>query len=138
MVFGSMLKTKDLANFTYNAIAPWSDINTSIAYAVRCSYHRTLQATRGQLVFGCDMLLGINFQPNYKEMWLRKKKLINKNNKRENAKRVEYDYEVSHYAYFIRDGKYRKLEREKLGPFIITQVHTNGSSESNEDLSMKN
>ena len=50
-------------------------------------------------------------------MWLRKKKLINYNNKRENTKRLQYDYEVSHNAYILRDRKYGKLEVERLGPF---------------------
>ena len=59
-------------------------------------------------------------------MWLRKQKLINYYNKHENAKRVEYNYNVSHYAYIIRDRKYRKLRGDKSGPFRITQVHTNG------------
>ena len=44
------------------------------------------------------MLPDNNFQPNYKEMWLRKKKLINYNNKRENTKRVEYDYDFGYYT----------------------------------------
>ena len=82
----------------------------------------------GKLVFGCDILPDINFQLNYKEMWLRKQKLINNNNnnKRENAKRMEYNYEFGHYMYILRDGNYRKSEGEKLVLFIITQVHTNG------------
>ena len=54
-----------------------------------------LQANPGQLVFGRDMLLDINFQMNYKDIWLRNQKLINNNNKHENDKQVEYDYEVS-------------------------------------------
>ena len=80
----------------FDAVSPWSNIIASITYAVRCSYHITLQATPGKLFFRSDMLLEINFQPNYKEMWLRKQKLIKYNNKFENAKRVEYDYEVGH------------------------------------------
>ena len=83
-VVGSMLKTKYLTNITFVAVSLWSEIITSIAYSVRCSYHGTLQATPGKLVFGRDVCLDINFQPNYKEMWIRKKKLINYNNNREN------------------------------------------------------
>ena len=45
-------------------------------------------------------------------MKLTKKKLINNNNKSENTKRVQYDYDVGHYTYIIRDGNYRKLEGE--------------------------
>ena len=65
-----MLKTKDLANVTFDAVSLWSKILTSIVYAVQYSYHITLQANPVKLVFGSDMLLDINFQPNYNEMWL--------------------------------------------------------------------
>ena len=126
-VVGSILKTKDLENVTFDAVSPWSEILVSIAYAVWCSYHSTLQATPGQLVFGRNMLLDINFRPNYKEIWLMKKTNINYNNKCENAKRVQYDYEIVHHTYILRNGNYRKLEGEKLGQFRITQVNTNGS-----------
>ena len=93
-----MLKTKDLANATFDAVAPWSDIFASMVYVVQCSYHSTLQATPRQLFFGRDILLDTNFQTNYREMWLSKQKLINRNNKRENENRVEYYYEVGHYV----------------------------------------
>ena len=109
-VVDSMLKTKDMARVMFGAASLWREILASIPYAVRCLCHSTLQATPVQLIFGRDMLLDINFQPNYKEMWLSNKKLINYNNKRENAKRVEYDSEFGHYAYVLRDGNYRKLK----------------------------
>ena len=63
-VVGSMHNTKDIANVTFGAVPPWSNILEYIVYAVRWSYHRMLQAT--------PMLLDINFQPNYKDMWPRK------------------------------------------------------------------
>ena len=56
------------------------------------------------------MLLDANLQLNYKEMWLSKQKLINYNNKRENEKWAQYDYEVDHYAYIRRDVNYCKWE----------------------------
>ena len=83
---GSTLKKKDLVNVTFDAVAPWRKILTYIAYTVRCSYHSTLKSTPGQSVIGRDMLLDINFQPNYKDMWLRKTIIINNNNKREKHK----------------------------------------------------
>ena len=93
-----MLKTKDLVKVTFDAVDPWSEILAYIAYAVQCSYHSMLQATTGQLVFGQYMLLDIKSKLNYKEMQLRKQKIINNNNKRENEKRVQYEYVVGHYA----------------------------------------
>ena len=103
-VVGSILKTNDLSNVMFDAVDPWINILISIAYSVGYSYHSMLQATPGQFVFGRDMILDIYFQLNYKQMWLRKQKLIKYYNKHENAKRVEYDYEVGHYAYILRDG----------------------------------
>ena len=73
----SMLNTQYLANVMIDTVDPWKKILTSITYAVRFSHHSTLQATPGQLVFGRGMLLDINFQPNYKEMWIRKKNVSN-------------------------------------------------------------
>ena len=58
------------------------------------------------------MLLYINVQPNYKEMWLRKQKITNYNNNSENENRVQYNYEVGRYAYIIRDIFYCKVEGE--------------------------
>ena len=74
-VVSSMLRTKDLDNVKFDAVSLWSDILASITFAARYSYHSTLQTTPGKSLFGNDMLLDIYFQPNYKEMWLRKQKL---------------------------------------------------------------
>ena len=54
-VMGNMLKTKSLVEREFDVVDPWGEILASIAYAIRCSYHSTLQATPGQLVFGRDM-----------------------------------------------------------------------------------
>ena len=71
-VVGIMFKTKYLANFMFDAVPLWSDILAYTAYAVRCSYHITLKSTPEKLVFGRDIPLDINFEPNYKDMWLSK------------------------------------------------------------------
>ena len=120
-VVGSMLKTKDLVNVVFDVVDPWSEILASIAFAVRCSHHSTLNATPGQLVFGRDMLLDITYVPNYQNTWQRKQKRINYDNIRENSKRVSHDYKVGEHAYILRDGNYRKLEGDKQGPYPITE-----------------
>ncbi len=126
-VVGSMLKTKDLQSHIFDSVDPWGSILASIAYAVRCSYHSTLKGTPGQLVFGRDMLLNIKFHPNFKQVWKEKQDRILKDNARENSKRTPYDYKVGSYAYILRDGNYRKLEGDKLGPYEVTEVFTNGT-----------
>ena len=85
LFFGSMLKAKDMANITLDPVYPWSKILASIAYAMRYSYNEKIQANPEKIIFGSNMILGINFQPNYKEMWQRKQKLINYNNNSESA-----------------------------------------------------
>ena len=100
-VVGSMLKTQDLKEKIFDSWKPWSKILASVAYAIRCSYHSTLLATPGQLVFGRDMLLNIGFEPNYEQVWARKQRRINYNNVRENAKRVNHTYSVGNYAYVL-------------------------------------
>ena len=122
-----MLKTKDLVNVIFDVVDPWSDILASVAYAVRCSHHSTLNATPGQLVFGRDMLLDIAYVPDYQSVWANKQKRINYDNARENSKRTPHDYRVGEMAYILRDGNYRKLEGDKLGPYRITEVFTNGT-----------
>jgi hypothetical protein len=126
-VTGNMLNTMDLVNIEFDAIDPWTSILTSIAYAVRCSFHSTLKATPGQLVFGRDMLLDLKFEPNYTQTWAQKQQRINYDNIRENSKRVTYDYKVGNYVYVLRDGNYRKLEGDKQGPYRVTEVFTNGT-----------
>ena len=126
-VVGSMLKTKDLVNIEFDELDMWSPILASVAYAIRCSHHSTLNATPGQLVFGRDMLLDLKFEPNYEEMWAKKQKRINYDNIRENSKRASHDYKVDEYVYIVKDGQYRKLEGDKQGPFRITEVFTNGT-----------
>ena len=122
-----MLKTQDLKEKIFDSWKPWSKILASVAYAIRCSYHSTLQATPGQLVFGRDMLLNIGFEPNYEQVWAQKQWRINYDNVRKNAKRVNHTYSVGDYAYVLRDGIYRKLEGDKLGPYRVTEVFTNNT-----------
>ena len=58
---------------------------------------------------------------------MKKQALVDKANLKENIKRVDYDYQIDDKVYVIKDGIYRKLEALKLGPFVITDVYTNGT-----------
>ncbi len=75
------------------------------------------------------MLLNIKFYPNFKQVvWKEKQdRIVVKANARENSKRTPYDYKVGSYAYILRDEHYRKLEGDKLGPYEVTEVFTNGT-----------
>ncbi|GFH50558.1 hypothetical protein CTEN210_07034 [Chaetoceros tenuissimus] len=126
-VTGNMLTSSDLMNQEFDIRDLWIPTLTSIAYAIRCSFHSTLQATPGQLVFGRDMLLDISYEHDYQATWQRKQRQIINDNIRENSKRIDHDYKVGDRAYIIKDSNYRKLTGPHEGPYNIIQVHTNGT-----------
>jgi hypothetical protein len=45
----------------------------------------------------------------------------------ESKQRVNHTYSVGDYAYVLKDGVYRKLEGDKLGPYRVTEVFTNNT-----------
>ena len=59
---------------------------------VRSTYHTTLQATPGQLVFNRDILFDLDFHTDWYNIYSHKQKSINYSNQRGNAKRFDYEY----------------------------------------------
>ena len=51
-VLGNMLRTKNLQEYDFDDMDPWSELLGSLAWAIHSTHHTTLQATLGQLVFG--------------------------------------------------------------------------------------
>ncbi len=51
-----MLLTFKLEEQEVNEDNQWTGILNAVRWAVWSTYHTTLQATPGQLVFGCDMV----------------------------------------------------------------------------------
>ena len=101
-VISNMIKTFELENIPLDPKDPWSGILAATAYAVRSTYHTTLQATPGQLVYGRDMIFNIKHVANWQAIKERKQKLINKNNERENKKRIKHTYQVDEKVLLIR------------------------------------
>ena len=83
---GNMIHTFNLEENFLDGNDPWSGILSATAFAVRSTYHTTLRATPGQLVFGRDMILNIQHIANWKAIQDHKQMIINKNNEHENAK----------------------------------------------------
>ena len=126
-VIQNMLRVKNLSKHVYDYNDPWGDILSSVAWAIRASYHSGKDATPAQLVYNRDMILNIAHMANWKSLADKRQQQINKDNMRENSKRVHHDYAVEDKVYIIRDGIYRKLEAPHLGPYPITQVYSNGT-----------
>ena len=63
-------------------------------FYVRTTYHKTIQASPIQLVFGQDAILNIKHVSDWKQIQQRKQLQINHNNKRENMRRNNHQYKV--------------------------------------------
>jgi hypothetical protein len=55
------LRTAEIDGRELNDEYPWGPFLSSAAYAIRSTFHTTLIATPGQLVFGRDTILPIKF-----------------------------------------------------------------------------
>jgi hypothetical protein len=105
---------------------PWKAILSATAFAIRSTYHTTLQSTPGQLVFGKDMILNIKHEANWEFIRARKQKIIEKNNKAENAKRIPHTYAVGDQV-LLRRGTENKYEAPFEGPYTVLRVNDNGT-----------
>ena len=123
---GNMIKTFEVQDRDMDEEDPWIGILSAVAWAICSTYHTTMQATPGQLVFGRDMIWNLPHIADWRYIQQRKQDLINKNNERENSKRIEHDYAVGDKVLKRLSNTY-KLERSKDGPYEIIRVHTNGT-----------
>ena len=118
-VFGTMLRTFDLDNKVLDPIDPFGEYLAQITWAMRSTYHTTLDASPGQIVFGRDMLIDMEHQVDWKKIHMRKQKVIDYNNLRENSKRFDYDYKQGDKVLIHKDDLdiIRKAELKHEGPF---------------------
>jgi len=106
---------------------PWTSILADAAWAIRSTYHTVLDATPGQIVFGRDMVLPIQFKADWARILRRRQDAVTVNNKRENATRIAHQYKVGDKVLLAKPGIIPKLEHPRTGPYEITQVYTNGT-----------
>jgi len=104
-----------------------NDFLVNAAWALCSTYHTVLKATPGAAVFGRDMFFDIPYIADWTAIGQRRQASVDKDNARENARRIDFDYAVGHKVMIRKDGHVRKAEDKYLGPFIVTQVHTNGT-----------
>ena len=89
---GNIIRIFDVSNIVNND--PWSGILAATMFAVRETYHTTLQASPMHLVFDRDAILNIKHVANWEHIRQRKQLRINHNNKRENMRRNIHQYKV--------------------------------------------
>ena len=65
-VLENSLRTFELEEQELDEENPWEPfLSSCCAWAIRSTYHTILQASPGQLIFGCDMLLPIQFKADW-------------------------------------------------------------------------
>lgn len=98
-------------------------------YALRTLLHSSLNASPGALAFQRDMILNIPFIADLNNIRNRRQEIVNRSNDRENANRLDYNYQVGDWILIRSDAHQvvQKLEERWFGPFQITQVHVNGN-----------
>ena len=126
-VLGNMLRTQELEEQTLTGRDPFGSVLSAAAYAIRSTYHTTLEATPAELVFGRHMLLPIQFKADWEAIRAKRQALIDENNARENSRRIAHTYKVGDKVSKQRPGILPKLSRKRDGPYTITKVYTNGT-----------
>ena len=122
-----MLRTMELEEREVDPSKPFDEALNAAAYAIRCTYHTTLQATPGQLVFGRDMILPIAMRADWNAIQARRQAMIEHNNAVENSKRIEHVYAVGDKVTYKKHGILRKLATPRRGPYEVTHVYSNGT-----------
>ena len=123
-----MIRSQSIQDLTIIDVNdPLTGILSAVRHAVVSTVHTTLQATPMQLVFGRDAMLNIQFEADWQYIKKRKQEIIDKNNQRENSKRVAHQYQVGDKVLKVpRDGpKFGRPMYE--GPFTVIQVNDNGT-----------
>jgi hypothetical protein len=87
-----------------------------------------IKSTLGQLVFGRDMVLPMNFMADWVTIEQQCHKEMARNNRRENASRINHDYKVGDKVLLKKPGKHlRKLEAPIIVPHTVTAISTYGT-----------
>ena len=126
-VLNDMLRTFEIEERELDSADPWTEFLSAAAFAIRATYHTTLEATPAQLVFGRDMVLPISIRANWARIKEKRQEEINRNNRRENKGRIAHTYHPGDKILLKKEGILRKLASPREGPYKITRVYNNGT-----------
>jgi hypothetical protein len=115
-----MIRSFDLENNHENLKEnnPFDYFLQSTTWAIRSTYHTTLQATPCQIVFGRDMIHNIAFRVNWDQIQKRNQDIINKSSQKENknSSQIPYEYKVGDQVLVETPGILRKLSIPNVNP----------------------
>jgi hypothetical protein len=103
-VLGTMMHTSELD--MADSVDP-ADIDT---FAIHSTYHTVLKASPGAAIFGQDMLFGIPFVADWKQIGVYRQNQTDRSNKHENNKHVDYDHKVGDKILIQKNGILHKAE----------------------------
>jgi hypothetical protein len=95
----NMLRTHCFSETEMDTEDPWTDILSSTA-----TCHGTLEATPGQLVFNRDMVLRVRFNADWAYISQKQQRQTQKDNQRENAKRIPHQYHIGDKVLYKKHG----------------------------------
>ena len=99
----------------------------SARYALRTAFNRALEASPGSIVFNRDMVLPIPYLADLHALQTQRQLKVDRRLLQENRKRYYHDYQVGDQVLIRNQDTKRKLNPEAIGPYTITEVHTNGT-----------
>jgi len=127
---GNIVRTFEPQDLDMDSDSPWEGILSAAMFALRSTYHTTLQATPMQLVFGRDAFLNVKFEADWQLIKERKQARINANNQRENQKRKPHTYQVGDKVlYNVVQGtiKPKYGQNPFAGPYEVLRANNNGT-----------
>ena len=69
----------------------------------------------------------IPYLADWKAIGKRRQSAVDQNIHHENKRRADFDYAIGQKVTIRKDGVLRKAENKNIGPYVITQVFTNGT-----------
>jgi transposase InsO family protein len=126
---GNSLRALNYAHPPRNEVEAQYRVDTALqtaAYAARVAMHTTMKMSPGSMAFHRDMILNIPMIVDFELLRQRRQALIDKNLIKANAARIDHDYQPGQYCY-KKAYNPDKMEPRFTGPYLITQVHTNGT-----------
>ena len=126
-VIGNMLRTSGIEGSDLDENNPFENFLTNAAWAIRSTHHSTLGCSPGAAIFGRDMMFNLPHAADWSKIGKTRQKLAKRDNIRENTRRIDKDYQVGQKVLIRNDEIIRKSQNVKVGPFVITQIHTNGT-----------
>ena len=117
----AMLHTAELDMADTISKSDIADFLTNAAWAVCSTYHTVLKTWPGAAIFGRDMLFDIPFIADWSKIGEYRQRQTDKNTRRENDTRIDWDYQPGDKVLLPKDGILCKTEsRYESDPWTIT------------------